>query len=135
MTSLDDRAQIHDLYSRYCFLLDANDLDGVAGCFEPDGELVIVGLRSFHGREEIISSLAASADKRSNHYVVNLWFRTLLHDRAECAASFILWRPAGSLAARGTYDDTLAKGGDGQWRWQKKQISFIWKDPEYEFGR
>ena len=52
---LEDQAEIRQLVSRYCFVIDDRDLAGIGDCFTPDGRFRSAdGVMDAQGRQAII---------------------------------------------------------------------------------
>ena len=62
-TTLEDRAAIHDLFTRYCCALDDGEVETVTGCFTADAALKspVIDIR---GRAEI-RAFKLEASRRS----------------------------------------------------------------------
>lgn len=118
---------VQELYSRYCFAYDNDDLDGFADCFV-DGAVFAVGTREFTGDE---IRMIASRSGRPRHNYLNLWVREVDGDRAHSSAYFfVVERETGLTVGYGDYDDVVQLGDDGRWRFVRRDVKFLWQTPE-----
>jgi len=127
MANLEDRAAIHDLFTRYCCALDNGEVDTVVDCFTPDAVLQspvidIAGhaeIRAFAGR--FAAQRAAGIQFR--HMVTNIAV-TLDGDKARATAYLlVLISQDGShrTLPPGRYECDLAKR-DGAWRFSRRTV-------------
>jgi uncharacterized protein (TIGR02246 family) len=105
--SLEDRAAIHDLLTRYCCALDNGEVETVVDCFTADAALKspVVDIR---GREEIRAFAGRFAAQREagtqfRHMVTNIAV-TIDGDRATAAAYLLV------LISQGDSHRTLPPG-------------------------
>ncbi len=129
MTPNDTAAHvgIQELYSRYCFGYDNNDQDLFADCFVDDG-VFAVGSREFTGDE---IRFIASREGRPRHHYLNLWVRSVDGDRAASSAYFfVVERETALTVGYGDYHDDVQRGGDGLWRFVRRDVEFLWQTPE-----
>lgn len=129
MTSGDIAAHlgIQELYSRYCFTYDRDDVDGFADCFVDEG-VFAVGPREFVGDE--IGPIA-SRHGRPRHQYLNLWVREVDGDDARSSAYFFVTeRSTGQTVGFGDYEDTVRRCADGRWRFVRRDVHFMWQTPE-----
>ena len=92
--SLEDRAAIHDLFTRYCCALDNGEVETVVACFTPDAVLKspvidLAGhdaIRAFAGR---FAAQRAAAGTQFRHMVTNI-AATIDGDRAKAAAYLLV---------------------------------------------
>ena len=118
---------VQELYSRYCFAYDDDDVELFADCFVAEG-VFAVGAREFRGDE--IGQIA-SRHGRPRHQYLNLWVREVDGDRAVSSAYFFVTeRSTGQTVGYGNYDDTVRRGDDGLWRFVRRQVTFLWQTPE-----
>lgn len=118
---------IQELYSRYCFAYDNDDVEGFADCFVADG-VFAVGSREFTGEE--IGAIA-SRHGRPRHQYLNLWVREVGDGSATSSAYFFVTeRETAATVGYGDYDDTVRLGADGLWRFVRRQVKFLWQTPE-----
>jgi uncharacterized protein (TIGR02246 family) len=135
MSALDDvvdRVAILDLYSRYCFAIDASDAAAFGSCFLPDGVFDVVDRGRFAGREAIENMISSSAEGRPRHMYMNPWIKQIDGDSATATAYFLVLNPAnGENMGYGHYEDDLVRDTDGAWRWRTRQVVFEWTSAAY----
>lgn len=137
---LEDLEAIRALDARYCRVLDAGDWDALVALFTDDGEFVGLGRARGHDELRAFFGGLAGPDGRGLtafwHHVTNLEITfdeegPTGPDRAW--AQSLLWQPCVldgvAHIAAGHYHDTLARGADGSWRYQRKQVSFDYFSP------
>lgn len=118
---------IQELYSRYCFAYDNDELDPFADCFVAEG-VFAVGRREFIGDE---IRMIASRPGRPRHQYLNLWVREVNGDLAKSSAYFFLTeRETGLTVGYGDYEDVVRRGDDGRWRFVRRDVKFLWQTPE-----
>ena len=101
------RVRIRDLYSRYCFALDAKDANGLADCFTEDGAFVNEH-GEFVGREAVNRLLLPAPE---THYSINVEVMERSEGTYMARACFLLLHAGESrVAAHGLYDDTVRQG-------------------------
>ncbi|HXC28514.1 MAG TPA: nuclear transport factor 2 family protein [Stellaceae bacterium] len=127
MTQLEDRAAIHDLFTRYCCALDNGEVDTVVACFTEDAALKspvidIKGhaeIRAFAGR----FAAQRAAGTQFRHMVSNIAV-TLDGDRA-VATAYLLVLISKDDAHRtlppGRYECELVKAHD-EWRFARRTV-------------
>lgn len=126
--SLEDRAAIHDLFTRYCCALDDGEVDTVVDCFTADATLKspvidIAGhdqIRAFAGR----FSAQRAAGTQFRHMVGNIAV-TVRGDRAAATAYLlVLISKDGShrTLPPGRYECELVRHGRGQWRFSRRTV-------------
>lgn len=127
MTNLEDRAAIHDLFTRYCCALDNGEAETVVGCFTADAVLKspvidVVGhreIRAFAGR----FAAQRETGTQFRHMVTNIGV-TLDGDKARATAYLlVLISKDGShrTLPPGRYECDLAKQ-DGVWRFSRRTV-------------
>ena len=131
--SLEDRAAIHDLFTRYCCALDNGAVETVVTCFTPDAVLKspVVDIK---GHAEIGAFAARFATQRAGgaqfrHMVTNIAV-VIEGDRATATAYLlVLISKDGShrTLPPGRYECELVKGG-GSWRFSRRTV---FHDHEY----
>ena len=118
---------IQELYSRYCFAYDNDELDRFADCFVADA-VFAVGSKEFTGDE---IRMIASRPGRPRHHYLNLWVREVEGDRAGSSAYlFLVERETGLTVGYGDYHDVVQRGDDGRWRFVRRDVEFLWQTPE-----
>jgi hypothetical protein len=122
-----DYAEIQMLYSRYDHGFDSAADQGrmFAGCFTPDGGLVLQGGRTIEGQEALAKMAARDGSKPYNirHIGVNALVEPSA-DGASGLADFLLvtvnenGKPP-TVTSGGSYQDSIVKTADG-WRFKKR---------------
>ena len=129
--SVEDRLGVQDLIARYAWALDTGDVEGVVGCFTPNGEVIEevfedpdrweghAGIRAlaehyrtaagFPGRQHHVSQSQLTGDSQRCH-VRSFAFVT------ECRGE-----PPYTLRFTGYYDDEIVKV-EGQWLFSRRII-------------
>lgn len=126
------RVRIRDLYSRYCFALDAKDANGLADCFTEDGAFVNEH-GEFVGREAVNRLLLPAPE---THYSINVEVMERSEGTYMARACFLLLHAGESrVAAHGLYDDTVRQGVDGVWRFARRKVAFLWMSDDYAARR
>jgi hypothetical protein len=137
-----DRLALEELYSKYCYFIDANDPEGWVSTWTPDGVFsrpaagVNVGAAEDRkGHEELKRQLLhwsddqpASTDRpRHQHWVNNIWFENITQTSATGHASLMVVESGNEVArviTMGTYTDDLVKI-DERWLF-KKRTATLW---------
>ena len=124
---LEDRAAIHDLFTRYCCALDNGEVETVVACFTADAVLKspVIDLK---GSDEIRAFAGRFAAQRAagtqfRHMVTNIAV-TIDGDRATAAAYLlVLISKDGShrTLPPGRYECDLVKRG-GQWLFTRRTV-------------
>jgi uncharacterized protein (TIGR02246 family) len=124
---LEDRAAIHDLFTRYCCALDNGEVETVVGCFIEDAVLKspVIDIR---GRDEIRAFAGRFAAQRAagtqfRHMVTNIAV-TIDGDRATATAYLLVLisKDGGHRTLPpGRYECELVKE-DGQWRFSRRIV-------------
>lgn len=118
--TLEDRAEIHDLYARYAHAFDGADAEAWAALFMPEGRFSPPGIEPVIGTQALRGFVA---DRSSDlpgmrHVIANVLVRAD-GDVVTGAAYFVCFRLGGDGQFRirnfGRYEDTFARHGDG-WR-------------------
>lgn len=135
--SVQDRAAIQNLISRYAFALDTLNADLYASVFAPDAELTFGG-NTYKGRDKIRGVVTSVRDRRtagqtasdkvprkSYHAITNTLIEftddTHAHHRSYWQT---LSGPSGgpfTVGGMGVYEDTIVKV-NGEWLIQKRDI-------------
>ena len=127
MSQLEDRAAIHDLFTRYCCALDNGEVETVVDCFTADAVLKspvvdikgVAEIRAFAGR----FAAQRAAGTQFRHIVSNLAV-ALDGDRATATAYLlVLISQDGShrTLPPGRYECELVKAR-GQWRFARRTV-------------
>ena len=124
--------EIRNLYARYCFSLDGNDLDALAGCFSPDGVFDLGDRGAFEGRDSIRALIGRTTSGRPRHHGLNIEVLDATGTRGEGRAYFLLVdTETGDTVSYGHYHDTMSPGDDGVWRFDRRLVTFLWQADEY----
>lgn len=133
-----DRLAIYELYARYAWAVDLLDGTAYAECFTEDGWTDISsfgnveGMRAAGltcvdetGRVRGRENLRTIATKRPGtqmyrHVTANPLVTALEGDRATGTASFLVLSPTGEIHQYGRYEDVVARGVDGCWRFAER---------------
>ena len=127
-TSLEDRAAIQDLFTRYCCALDNAEIETVVGCFTVDAILKspvidISGhneIRAFAGR----FAAQRAAGTQFRHMVSNIAVRITGNRAAVTAYLLVLISKDGShrTLPPGRYECELIKEDNGQWYFSRRTV-------------
>jgi uncharacterized protein (TIGR02246 family) len=121
-----DRDEILDVVARYAHTVDDRDIDGILGCFAPDGRIDFEGGRSSgEGHDGIRTAFEAAFARpelarpaTSTHLMSNTLI-TVDGDTAHAETTGVAYLASpstGTVATRGLrYSDDLRRGDDG-WR-------------------
>lgn len=128
MTSpYEEKAEIRELQSAYCFRMDDADFAGVAALFTPDGDW-IASYEQAHGREEIEALLTRINPEKGvgpfrKHVIAN-GLIDLDGDRATARTSYLVLADTGQGPAPisvGTYEDRLVRQ-NGEWLLSERRL-------------
>jgi uncharacterized protein (TIGR02246 family) len=127
MASIEDRAAIHDLFTRYCCALDDGEVETVVDCFTEDAALKspVVDIA---GRDEIRAFAGRFATQRAagtqfRHMVTNI-AATIDGDRATATAYLLVLISKGGghrTLPPGRYDCELVNR-HGRWRFSRRTV-------------
>jgi 3-phenylpropionate/cinnamic acid dioxygenase small subunit len=126
--SMEDRAELHDLYARYCFTFDRGEADAWADTFTPDGRFLLPKPPEIVGTDE----LRAFAENREQEKpgMKHLMNNILVEDTPDGAsgeAYFLVFRIGPDelfrLRVFGHYEDTFVKE-DGAWKIATRKADF-----------
>jgi uncharacterized protein (TIGR02246 family) len=127
MTAIEDRAAIHDLFTRYCCALDNGEVETVTACFTADTALKspVIDLKGTEAIRAFASRFAAqrAAGTQFRHMVTNIAV-TLDGDRATATAYLlVLISHNGShrTLPPGRYECELMKQ-NGQWLFSRRTV-------------
>jgi ketosteroid isomerase-like protein len=130
---LEDQAEIRQLVSRYCFVVDDRDLAGMADCFTADGRFRSAdGVMDAQGRDAIIDQyhgrfavLGPGIHVTHDHVVE---FDDDDPDRAtgrvSCSAELVRFGRPMLVALR--YEDEYRRDDDGRWRFADRLLLFFY---------
>jgi uncharacterized protein (TIGR02246 family) len=126
-SSLEDRAAIHDLFTRYCCALDDGEVETVVACFTADAVLKspVIDLQGHDAIRAFAGRFAAqrAAGTQFRHLVTNI-AATIDGDRATATAYLlVLVSQDGShrTLPPGRYECELAKRA-GAWLFNRRTV-------------
>jgi hypothetical protein len=121
---------VRDTVARYNASGDQGDLDGLAGCFTPDGTLAVRGTDPWVGHDGIRAGLStrlarAPGDERPapthlHHHVTGLHFVSVAADEVRTVAYFSAFTQVG-LDHWGRYRDRLVPVED-RWLFTRRDV-------------
>jgi len=138
---LEDQAEIRQLVSRYCFVVDDRDLDGMADCFTADGSFRSAdGVMDAQGRDAIIEqyhgrfAVLGPGIHVTHDHVVD--FDESDADRAtgrvSCSAELVRLGKPMLVALR--YHDEYRRDADGRWRFSDRLLLFFYYLDAHEYA-
>lgn len=127
MSHLEDRAAIHDLFTRYCCALDNGEVETVVACFTADAALKSPVI-DIEGHDEIRAFAGRFAAQRASgaqfrHMVTNVAV-TIDRDRATATAYLLVLISQGDshrTLPPGRYECDLVKQ-NGDWRFSRRTV-------------
>ena len=134
---MSDRQQILDVIATYAHAVDNRDIDGIVGCFSPDGRIDFEGGQvSGEGHagirkafEQAFTAATLVAPATSTHLMANTLI-TIDGDEAHAetqAVAFLASGSLGTVTTRGLrYSDDLRKEDDG-WRITHRVHRSLWQ--------
>ena len=133
-STLDDRAAIHDLFTRYCCSLDNGEVEAVVDCFTVDAILKSPVI-DISGREEIRAFAGRFAAQRAagvqfRHLVSNIAVTITENQAVASAYLLVLISKGGNHRSLppGRYACELIKDDSGQWRFARR---IVFHDHDY----
>lgn len=124
--TLQDRADIADVYARYAWSLDTRDVDGFASLFALDAAIEMPGVGRFEGRDEVLRYGKLLTDDPAypgrQHWIGQSLFEgDAEHCRVQSYAMVTGRSQDGvsGLQSLGYYTDRLVKV-DGQWMFAER---------------
>jgi hypothetical protein len=142
VTELLIREGVRDTIARYNAAGDQGDLDGLAGCFAPDGVLAVVGREPFVGPVGIKAGLVVSLGREPDderpavahlhHCVTTLHFVSVAPDEVRTVCYFSALTQIG-LDHWGRYRDHLV-AIDGRWAFARRDVKVDGYSPGSLFG-
>jgi len=127
LSHLEDRAAIHDLFTRYCSALDNGEVETVVACFTADAALKspVIDLQGHGAIRAFAGRFAAqrAAGTQFRHMVTNI-AATVDGDRARATAYLlVLISQNGShrTLPPGRYECELVKE-NGAWRFSRRAV-------------
>ncbi len=136
---LEARAEIRELVARYCFTVDARDVEGIGGCFTRDGVMrSLDGVMNARGREAVIRQFhdRFAVLGPSNHFTHDHLIEFDPND-ADRATGIVnthaeVVRNGEALIASLRYHDEYLRE-EGRWRFCARTLSFFYyvKPSEY----
>ena len=129
---LEARNEIRALVARYCFTVDARDIEGIGACFTEDGAMrSLDGVMDASGRDAVISQFHGrfAVLGPSNHFTHDhlIEFDSGDPDRATGIVNSHaeVVRNGEALLASLRYHDEYRRE-DGRWRFQLRLLSFFY---------
>ena len=127
MTQLEDRAAIHDLFTRYCCALDNGEVETVVACFV-EGAKLDSPMIDIRGHDEIRAFAGRFAAQRAagtqfRHFVTNIAV-TLDSDRATATAYLLVLiskDDAHHTLPPGRYECELLRK-NGRWLFSRRTV-------------
>src|SRR5215475_11829549 len=127
-SNLEDRAAIHELFTRYCCALDNGEIEAVVDCFTVDAILKSPVI-DISGRDEIRAFAGRFAAQRTagtqfRHMVSNIAVTITGNRAAASAYLLVLISKDGNHRSLppGRYACELIKEGSGQWRFSRRTV-------------
>ena len=127
-SNLEDRAAIHDLFTRYCCALDNGEVETVVDCFTADAVLKSPVI-DISGRDEVRAFACRFAAQRAagtqfRHMVSNIAVTITGNRAAANAYLLVLISKDGSHRSLppGRYACELIKEESGQWRFSRRIV-------------
>jgi uncharacterized protein (TIGR02246 family) len=127
-STLEDRAAIHDLFTRYCCALDNGEIEAVVDCFTTDAILKSPVI-DISGRDEIRAFAARfaaqlAAGTQFRHMVSNIGVTITGNRAAASAYLLVLISKDGNHRSLppGRYTCELIKEEGGQWRFSRRTV-------------
>jgi uncharacterized protein (TIGR02246 family) len=127
VTSVEDRAAIHDLFTRYCCALDDGEIETVVDCFTEDAVLRSPVI-DIQGRDEIRAFAGRFAAQRAagtqfRHMVTNIAVEIDgIRARATAYLLVLISQDGGHRTLPpGRYECELVKQS-GQWRFSRRIV-------------
>ena len=128
--SRNDHTEIHELFARYAHAMDSSNQDALLGVFTEDGVFTIDGVRTWNGRTEIASILAAPPRERPKvtHFFSNILVEPTA-DGAKASHYVILidLQKNSAVTGGGYCDHTLVRTEEG-WR-MKTRVCYVEPGP------
>jgi uncharacterized protein (TIGR02246 family) len=125
--ALEDRAAIHDLFTRYCCALDNGEVETVTSCFIADAALKspVIDLKGYDEIRAFAGRFAAqrAAGTQFRHMVTNISV-TLSGDRATATAYLLVLISQNGTHRTlppGRYECDLVKQ-DGEWLFSRRTV-------------
>ena len=125
--NLEDRAAIHDFFTRYCCALDNGEIEPVVDCFTVDA-IHSAAAHRISGRDEIRAFAGRFAAHRSGtqfrQMVSNIAVTISANRGAASAYLLVLISKDGSHRSLppGRYKCELIKEDTGQWRFSRRTV-------------
>jgi uncharacterized protein (TIGR02246 family) len=135
----DDRRAIEDLLVEFAYQLDIGRGQRVHELFEPDGVYVIDG-EAVNGQREIREGYerrAARGPRTARHIFTNVRITLETADRATVASIMTLYAADGEPVHEaalplvvGDFNDVCVRGGDGVWRFERRELTSLFRSGE-----
>src|SRR5215208_83402 len=127
-SNLEDRAAIHDLFTRYCYALDNGEIETVVDCFTVDAILKSPVI-DISGHDEIRAFAGRFAAQRAagtqfRHMVSNIAVTIAGNRAAASAYLLVLISKDGNHRSLppGRYACELIKDDSGRWRFSRRTV-------------
>lgn len=135
---LEAESAIRALATRYCFAIDNHDLAAVADLFTEDARVFSRdGVMDARGRGAVIRQYEQrfAVLGPSNHVSHDHWIR--FGEESDVAQGLLsahaeLWRNQTTMLTALRYDDIYRRDG-GTWRFQERELSFLYYVPLSEY--
>jgi len=133
-SGLDERVRIESATRHYASLLRGAPVDSVVAVYAEDGELIIPGVGTLHGRKAIHDFLAPLASSTAVSSATMEVDRVAIRDTLADAQGHYseVAGPTGGATEeyRGTYVATWVHQADGQWRIARLQMQPTARAPQ-----
>lgn len=132
LARLEARVEIRELVARYCFTIDARDIEGIGRCFTRDGSFrSLDGVMNATGRDAVVAQFHGrfAVLGPSNHFTHDhvIEFDDLQCDRASGIVNThaeVVRNDEPLLASLRYHDDYRLE--EGRWRFQSRTLSFFY---------
>jgi hypothetical protein len=114
---------VAELYARYAVGLDADDIDAVVDCFTADASYGVEGAYTVTGRNAIGERIQSRRRAGCTHLTCNKLFEPI-GKAVRGRATFAVLDEHARVIACGEYDDRIARGPDGRWRFASRRITY-----------
>lgn len=113
-----------ELYARYALGVDAGDIDAVVDCFAADASYGVEGAYMVTGRNAIGERIRSRRHAGRTHLTSNELFEPTGKAAVRGRATFAVLDEHARVVACGEYDDRIARGPDGRWRFVSRRITY-----------
>lgn len=129
---LEARTEIRELVARYCFTVDARDIEGIAECFTRDGVMrSLDGVMNASGRDSVVEQFHGrfAVLGPSNHFTHDHVIEFDPHDPGRATGTVNshaeVVRNGEALWASLRYHDEYRRE-DGRWRFRERVLAFFY---------